>query len=269
MTRTDLVIIGGGLAGSEAAWQAAQRGLRVDLYEMRPLVETGAHTGGNLAELVCSNSLGSNLPDRANGVLKNELRRLGSLLVKCADATALPAGGALAVDREKFSRLVTEILQSHPGIRVIRKEMREIPNLPTIIASGPLTSSALSRSISTLTGEAHLYFYDAIAPIVTRESINFNAAYPASRYSRGEIKSGDYVNCPLNEQEYNEFIANLLGAERIDLMEFEKVLENGVTAGADQFFEGCLPVEILAARHPHALAFGPMRPVGLTESTNG
>src|SRR5262245_58731999 len=169
---TDLIIIGGGLAGSEAAWQAAQRGLKVRLYEMRPSVQTGAHQTNNLAELVCSNSLGSNLPDRASGLLKNELRMLGSILLECAEASSLPAGGALAVDRELFSRLVTEQIETHPNIEIIREEMKTIPNSLTIIASGPLTSPALSNSIAASSHEDHLFFFDAIAPIVHAETIN-------------------------------------------------------------------------------------------------
>jgi len=178
----NLSIIGGGLAGCEAAWQAAERGLQVRLYEMRPEVPTGAHTGANLAELVCSNSLGSNLADRAQGVLKNELRRMGALLIRIADDTAVPAGGALAVDRNKFAHRVTDALLNHPNIEIVRREATEIPNSPTIIASGPLTSAALSNAIIELTGRDNLYFFDAIAPIVAFESIDMNIAYLGSRY---------------------------------------------------------------------------------------
>jgi methylenetetrahydrofolate--tRNA-(uracil-5-)-methyltransferase len=266
---TDLIIIGGGLAGSEAAWQAAERGLNVDLYEMRPGMATGAHITNHLAELVCSNSLGSDLPDRAAGVLKNELRNLGSLLMKAADEAAVPAGGALAVDREAFAGKVTREIQRHPRIRLLREEMPEIPTIPTIIASGPLTSSSLSNAIQQLTGHGHLYFFDAIAPIVTLESINMDIAFRASRYSRGEIEEGDYINCPLNRDEYDAFVNALLTAERIELKEFEIELERGVKAGAHSFFEGCLPVEILAQRGRETLAFGPMRPVGLVEPKTG
>ena len=186
----ELTVIGGGLAGSEAAWQAAERGLRVRLYEMRPVKETGAHVTGDLAELVCSNSLGSNLPDRASGMLKEELRRLGSLLLDCAAETALPAGAALAVDREAFARRVTERIVSHPNIELVREEVRDIPAGPTIIASGPLTSPDLTRAIQALTGQEHLFFYDAIAPIVRRETIDMNMAFRASRYGSRDAGRG-------------------------------------------------------------------------------
>lgn len=265
----DLIVIGGGLAGSEAAWQAAIRGLRVKLYEMRPKVKTGAHTSSYLAELVCSNSLGSNLPDRASGLLKAELRRLGSLLIRIADETALPAGGALAVDREAFAAEVTQALEVHPNIQIIREEVTQIPDTLAIIASGPLTSPDLSKAIMEFTGEQHLYFFDAIAPIVSLESINLEIAYRASRYERGELESGDYINCPLNKDEYLRFVDALRHAERIPLREFEQALEEGVTAGWHHFFEGCLPVEILAQRGDRALAYGPMRPVGLINPRTG
>ncbi len=190
----DLIVIGGGLAGSEAAWQAAQHGLKVHLYEMRPERSTGAHETADLAELVCSNSLGSNLPDRASGVLKNELRRLGSMLLDCAEESALPAGAALAVDRALFARLVTAKIHSHPNIEVVREEVKAIPNTPTIVASGPLTSERLSKSIAALSGEEHLFFFDAIAPIVRADSINMHIAFRASRYGTGEQEEGDYIN---------------------------------------------------------------------------
>ncbi|HUH98492.1 MAG TPA: methylenetetrahydrofolate--tRNA-(uracil(54)-C(5))-methyltransferase (FADH(2)-oxidizing) TrmFO [Anaerolineales bacterium] len=260
---TDLIVIGGGLAGSEAAWQAAQRGLDVSLYEMRPALSTGAHETDYLAELVCSNSLGSNLPDRASGVLKNELRRLGSLLLECAEAAALPAGSALAVDRELFARTVTERIQDHPRIRIVRQEATDIPSTLTVIASGPLTSPALSQKITDCSGEGHLFFFDAIAPIVSYETINMNIAFRASRYDRGEAGAGDYVNCPLTKSEYYAFVDALLGAERIELRSFEDSIHSGVKAG--HFFEGCLPIEIMAERGKDSLAFGPMRPVGLTD----
>src|SRR5215475_5495920 len=179
---TDLIVIGGGLAGSEAAWQAAERGLRVRLYEMRPNLQTGAHQTHDLAELVCSNSLGSNLPDRASGLLKNETRLLGSTLLECAEKASLPAGGALAVDRELFARKVTERIESHPNIEIVHEEVKEIPSTPTIIASGPLTSPALSDSIAKLSGEEHLFFFDAIAPVIHADSINLQIAFRASRY---------------------------------------------------------------------------------------
>ena len=262
-------IIGGGLAGSEAAWQVAEQGLQVELYEMRPHKETGAHQSGDLAELICSNSLGSNLPDRASGLLKNEIRKMGSLLLDIADKNSVPAGGALAVDREHFAQVVTEKLEGHPNIKIIREEVKTIPAGPTIIASGPLTSDALSRSITELTGEDHLYFFDAIAPIVHHESINMEIAFRASRYDRGEEQDGDYINCPFTKEEYHRFLNALLEAERIQLHSFELVMEEGVTAGAHQYFEGCLPVEVIASRGEKSLAFGPLRPVGLTDPRTG
>ncbi len=269
MSKPDLIVIGGGLAGSEAAWQAAQRGLRVRLYEMRPAVSTGAHRTSDLSELVCSNSLGSNLPDRASGILKNELRRLGSLLMECAETAALPAGAALAVDREIFARLVTERLSAHPGIEIVREEVADIPTGLTVIASGPLTSKRLSQSIAALTGEEHLHFYDAIAPIVSANSINMEIAYRASRYGPREAGVGDYINCPFTKGEYDAFVEALLSAERIELLPFEAEIKMGVKAGAQKFFEGCLPVEIIAQRSQQALAFGPMRPTGLTNPRTG
>ncbi len=263
----DLIVIGGGLAGSEAAFQAAQRGLKVRLYEMRPTSPTGAHQTGDLAELVCSNSLGSNLPDRASGVLKNELRRLGSLLLDCAEEAALPAGGALAVDREGFARLVTAKIEAHPNIELVREEVQEIPSTPVVVASGPLTSDSLSRSIAALSGEEHLFFFDAIAPVIAADSINMEVAFRASRYGAGEQDEGDYINCPFNKEEYLAFVEALQTAERIELRAFEEAIREGVKAG--HFFEGCLPVEIIAARGRDSLAFGPMRPVGLTDPRTG
>ncbi len=265
----NLTIIGGGLAGSEAAWQAAERGIQVYLYEMRPSTTTGAHLTPNLGELVCSNSLGSDMPDRASGVLKTEMCRLGSMLLECAYKTALPAGSALAVDREAFSHLITERISSHPRIEVVRKEVTALPDGPTIVASGPLTSPSLSNAIAALSGQEHLYFFDAIAPIVSVESIDLKTAFRASRYGHGEQTEGDYINCPMNREEYDGFVAALLGAERIKLESFEQELEQGVRAGWHQFFEGCLPVEILAGRGHESLAFGPMRPVGLTDPRTG
>ncbi len=264
---TDLIVVGGGLAGSEAAWQAAQRGLKVRLFEMRPALQTGAHKTHELAELVCSNSLGSNLPDRASGLLKNETRLLGSMLLECAEQTSLPAGGALAVDRELFAKLVTERIESHPNIELVRQELKEIPASLTIIASGPLTSSALSKSISRLNGENHLYFFDAIAPVIHAESINMQIAFRASRYGAGEQDQGDYINCPFTKEEYYAFVDALLHAERIELRSFEDAIKSGVKAG--HFFEGCLPVEIIAERGVDSLAFGPMRPVGLRDPRTG
>jgi methylenetetrahydrofolate--tRNA-(uracil-5-)-methyltransferase len=247
-----VTVIGGGLAGSEAAWQAAQRGLDVVLYEMRPHKMTGAHQTGYLAELVCSNSLGSNLLDRALGLLKEELRRLGSLVVGCADETAVPAGGALAVGREAFARLVSERLEGHPRIQVVRQEAREMPDArPLVIATGPLTSDALTEAIAHLTGEQYLHFYDAMAPIVALHSIAMDKVFRGSRYGRGD---GDYINCPLDEGQYGRFVDELLRAETFPLREFEE---------DQRFFEACLPVEVIARRGRDALAFGPLRPVGL------
>jgi methylenetetrahydrofolate--tRNA-(uracil-5-)-methyltransferase len=265
----DLIVVGGGLAGCEAAWQAAERGLKVSLYEMRPHVNTGAHTGAYLAELVCSNSLGSSLPDRAPGLLKRELRRLGSLLLQIAEETAVPAGGALAVGRDLFAQRVTQRIENHPNIDLVRQEVTKIPEGPVVIASGPLTSRRLSADILRLSGHDHMYFYDAIAPIVTQESIDMSIAYRGSRYGRGAREEGDYINCPMTSEEYHTFVDALLGAERIELKEFERDLELGVRAGAHHFFEGCLPVEILAQRGRKSLSFGPMRPVGLTDPRSG
>ena len=284
---TDLIVIGGGLAGSEAAWQAAQRGFKIRLYEMRPSLQTGAHQTQDLAELVCSNSLGSNLPDRASGLLKNETRLLGSMLLECAEDASLPAGGALAVDRELFARLVTERIGNHPNIEIVREEVKEIPSTPTIVASGPLTSPALSQSIAELSGEEHLFFFDAIAPVIHAETINMETAFRASRYgvSKGpstsdgatdspssaqdgnDLAEGDYINCPFTKEEYYAFVEALLKAERIELRAFEEAIKSGVKAG--HFFEGGLPEEIIAERGIYSLAFGPMRPVGLRDPRTG
>ena len=263
----DIIVIGGGLAGSEAAWQAAEYGCMVDLYEMRPVASTGAHIGGDLAELICSNSLGSNLPDRAAGVLKDELRALGSLLIKVADETAIPAGSALAVDRNLFAAKVTEILSAHPNIRIIRQEVKTIPvNGHVVLASGPLTSSNLSASLADFCGKANLFFYDAISPIIEADSINMDIAYTASRWDENGENEGDYINLPFhNKADYQTFYTALINAQRIELRDFEKTIEQGVDAGHDQFFEGCLPVEIIARRGEKALLFGPMRPVGLKD----
>jgi methylenetetrahydrofolate--tRNA-(uracil-5-)-methyltransferase len=264
-----LTIVGGGLAGSEAAWQAAERGLDVVLYEMRPGIQTGVHVGGGLAEVVCSNSLGSRLPDRASGILMSELKLLGSLLLDQAEASSVPAGSALAVDREEFSGAVTRLLEQHPRITIMREEVREIPDGLTIIASGPLTSPAMSASLIGLTGNEHLYFYDAISPIVEAGSIDMTIAYRASRYGRGEADEGDYINCPLDQDQYKAFVHELLQAERIELRTFEEGIKHGVRAGVHAFFEGCLPVEIIAERGHDSLAFGPMRPVGLRDPRTG
>ena len=264
---TDLIVIGGGLAGSEAAWQAAQRGLKVRLYEMRPTLQTGAHQTHDLAELICSNSLGSNLPDRASGLLKDEARLLGSMLLECAEEAALPAGGALAVDREMFAHKVTERIESHPNIDIVREEVKTIPDSLTIIASGPLTSPTLSQSIAALSSEEHLFFFDAIAPVIHADSINMEIAFRASRYGMGDADDGDYVNCPFTKEEYYAFVDALLQAERIELRAFEDAIKTGVKAG--HFFEGCLPIEIIAERGLDSLAYGPMRPVGLRDPRTG
>jgi methylenetetrahydrofolate--tRNA-(uracil-5-)-methyltransferase len=266
---SELIVIGGGLAGSEAAWQAAQRGVEVDLYEMRPNESTGAHISADLAELICSNSLGSNLPDRASGLLKNELRRLDSLLIRCADMTSVPAGNALSVDRSLFSRMVTESVESHPNIRVIRQEWVEIPEKPSIIASGPLTSPRFAEVLAEMIGEEYLYFFDAISPIVSCDSIDMSIAYKASRYQRDEAGAGDYINCPMTRNQYDFFVSELLAAETVALKSFETEIKTGVKAGLDRFFEGCLPVEVIAGRGHKALAFGPLRPVGLRDPRTG
>jgi len=260
-----LTVAGGGLAGSEAAWQAARQGIQVRLYEMRPDQQTPAHVSGSLAELVCSNSLGSALPDRATGLLQNELRAMGSLLMRCADACAVPAGGARAVDRAAFAGMVTGEISGHPNIRIIREEVTAIPEGPAVIATGPLTSSRFSDALAALTGREHFSFFDALAPLITADSINMDIAFRASRYGRGEQGEGDYINCPLNREEYDRFVDALIAAERIPLKTFEEDVEKGVTAGMNKFFEGCLPVEILARRGRDALAFGPMRPIGLDD----
>jgi len=258
-------IIGAGLAGSEAAWQLAIRGFKVNLFEMRPFVNTGAHKTEYFSELVCSNSFGSNLPDRASGLMKNELRILKSLLLTVADQVAIPAGRALAVDRDHFAESITQILSKHPNITIIRKEVTEIPSTPTIISSGPLTSPHLSDQIRKLTGLENLYFFDAIAPIVELESIDFTKAFRGSRYECDENELGDYINCPFTKNEYVEFISELIKAQKIELNSFEQDIQMGVKAGANKFFEGCLPIEILANRGEMALAFGPLRPVGLKD----
>lgn len=255
------LVIGGGLAGSEAAWQLAQRGVAVTLYEMRPHQGTGAHVSDRLAELVCSNSLGSRLVDRASGLLQAETRRLGSLLLEVAARSAVPAGGALAVDREAFAEEVTAAIGQHPSIRLLREEVREIPEGPAILATGPLTSPPLTRSLAQLAGEEHLYFYDAISPIVQAESIDMGIAFRASRRESAGDGGGDYINCPLDEGEYRRFVSALLEAERIELRDFERE--------DPQFFERCVPIEHLAARGPQTLAFGPMRPVGLRDPRTG
>jgi len=265
----ELNIIGGGLAGSEAAWQAAEHGISVRLFEMRPLRSTGAHQTAGLAELVCSNSLGSNMPDRASGLLKEELRKLGSLLIACADASSLPAGGALAVDRQSFSACIEAKIKAHPKIEIIRQEITTIPETETILATGPLTSPSLAETLANFTGREQLYFFDAIAPIVEAESINMGVAFRANRYDRGMHEEGDYINCPMNQEQYSAFRDALISAERIPLKDFEKAIEDGVDAGDQHFFQGCQPVEIIASHGEKSLAFGPMRPVGLTDPRAG
>jgi len=265
----NLTIIGGGLAGSEAAWQAAERGIHVTLYEMRPLTSTGAHLTDRLGELICSNSLGSNQPDRAAGVLKDELRLLHSFVLACAEACALPAGGALAVDRDAFAEQITQKITAHPNITVVRQECSEIPAGPVIVASGPLTSPALSQSIAALTGQEALFFFDAIAPIVSLDSIDLSVAFRASRYEFDDPAPGDYINCPFTEDQFDTFATELAHAERIHLESFEGLSTQEKRAGHKLFFEGCLPIEVIADRNPQSLAFGPMRPVGLRDPHTG
>jgi methylenetetrahydrofolate--tRNA-(uracil-5-)-methyltransferase len=264
-----VTVVGGGLAGSEAAWQIAQRGVDVCLYEMRPGRETGAHRTADLAELVCSNSLGSMLPDRASGILLAELRRMGSLLVECAQAAALPAGGALAVDREDFARRVTGRITAHPRIHMVREEVKSLPKGIVVVASGPLTSDALAEELARLTGEDHLYFFDALSPIVEADSLDRAVIFPASRYGIGREAEGDYLNAPLTQEEYEAFVAALVSAERIRLRGFEEAIPQGVLAGAERHFEACLPAEVIASRGALALAYGPMRPVGLADPRSG
>ncbi|HSB43703.1 MAG TPA: methylenetetrahydrofolate--tRNA-(uracil(54)-C(5))-methyltransferase (FADH(2)-oxidizing) TrmFO [Nitrospira sp.] len=255
--RDDIVIIGGGLAGSEAAWQAANRGARVTLYEMRPKEMTQAHNTGGLAELVCSNSLGSVDVLNAPGILKEEMRRLNSLIIKVADEVRVPAGSALAVDRDQFSFKVTQALESHSNIRIRREEVTEIPtDCLCIIATGPLTSDKLSQAIAQLTHSNHLYFYDAISPIVDAESINMDIAFRASRYDKG---GDDYLNCPMDEATYNKFYDALLAAEKVQPKDFEKT----------PYFEACLPIEVMAERGRQTMQFGPLKPVGLEDPRTG
>jgi methylenetetrahydrofolate--tRNA-(uracil-5-)-methyltransferase len=252
-----VTIIGGGLAGCEAAWQAAERGLQVRLHEMKPRRYSPAHQLEGLAELVCSNSLRGADLGNAVGLLKEELRRSGSLVMQAADATRVPAGGALAVDRDLFSALITERISSHLNITLIRDELTSLPpEGPVIIATGPLTSDALAEELSCLVGE-RLYFYDAIAPIVTVESLDTTKIYAASRYGKGD--PDDYLNCPLDQQQYTAFIAALQAAERVAPREFEKVVH----------FDGCMPIEEMAARGDDTLRFGPMKPVGLPHPDTG
>lgn len=248
----EVIVIGAGLAGSEAAYQLAIRGIKVKLYEMRPKKNTEVHTSEDFAELVCSNSLGSNLLSNATGMMKEELRHFGSLLVKVADETKVPAGQALAVDREIFAKKVTEILSNMENIEIIKEELLEIPrDKNVIVASGPLTSDSLANDIEKLTGSDSLYFYDAVAPIVTFESINKDKVYFQSRYDKGD---GEYINCPMNREEYNNFYNELINAERFPLKKHEK----------EKLFEACMPVEQIAKRGEKTLLFGPLKPKGLT-----
>ncbi|MGZ9848850.1 FADH(2)-oxidizing methylenetetrahydrofolate--tRNA-(uracil(54)-C(5))-methyltransferase TrmFO [Macrococcus psychrotolerans] len=249
-------IIGAGLAGSEAAYQLAKRGIKVKLYEMRPVKQTPAHHTDKFAELVCSNSLRGNALTNAVGVLKEEMRRLDSLIIKAADNASVPAGGALAVDRHEFSGYVTDTLKQHANIEVINEEITEIPDGPTIIATGPLTTESLSKQIQTLTGQDHLYFYDAAAPIIEKDSIDMDKVYLKSRYDKGEAA---YLNCPMTEEEFNTFYDALLEAEVVPLKEFEKEI----------YFEGCMPFEEMAKRGRKTLLFGPMKPVGLEDPKTG
>jgi methylenetetrahydrofolate--tRNA-(uracil-5-)-methyltransferase len=252
-----ITIIGAGLAGCEAAWQAAREGCRVRLYEMKPQRFSPAHQSEQLAELVCSNSLRGAGLNNAVGCLKEELRRVGSLFIAAADATAVPAGGALAVDRDEFSRYISEKILTEPLIELIRAEVTQLPEAGAVIlASGPLTSDALSLDLAKLTGSEQLYFYDAIAPIVEADSIDFSVAWRASRYGKG---GDDYVNCPLDRQQYETFVEALLSADQVQGREFEQL----------RHFEGCLPIEAMAARGPQTLAFGPMKPVGLVDPRSG
>jgi methylenetetrahydrofolate--tRNA-(uracil-5-)-methyltransferase len=259
----ELIVIGGGLAGSEAAWQAAKMGIQVTLFEMRPKTQTGAHTTENMAELVCSNSFGSNLLDRASGLLKGELKKFNSLLIEAAENSSVPAGSALAVDRNVFSETITSKIESHPLITVERAEITSIPQQTTIIASGPLTSDSLANSIKELTGGSSLYFYDALSPIIEADSINLDIAFFGSRYNKGILPEGDYLNCPLGKEQYDQFVYALLKADEIPLRSFESSISEGVQAGHPSYFEACMPVEEMARRGENSLAFGPMRPIGI------
>jgi len=248
-----IMVVGAGLAGSEAAWQLARRGYKVKLYEMRPVKPTPAHNTGLFAELVCSNSLRAVALENAVGLLKEEMRRLGSLIMECADAHAVPAGGALAVDREAFAAAVTARLENHPNVEVMREEISSIPGDGVVIlSSGPLTSERLAGEIQKLTGQDHLYFYDAVAPIVTRESIDMDRAFLSSRYDKGEAS---YINCPMDKEEYIRFQEALSTAERAPRKELE----------AEINFEGCMPIEVLSRRGTDTMRYGPLKPVGLTD----
>ncbi|MED1646529.1 FADH(2)-oxidizing methylenetetrahydrofolate--tRNA-(uracil(54)-C(5))-methyltransferase TrmFO [Brevibacillus agri] len=257
MTTPTITVVGAGLAGSEAAWQIAKAGIPVKLYEMRPKTQTPAHHTDKFAELVCSNSLRANSLANAVGVLKEEMRRLGSVIIEAADRCAVPAGGALAVDRHEFAGYVTDALKNHPLIEVITDEITDIPaDGIVVIATGPLTSPALSQKLKELTGEEYLYFYDAAAPIIEKDSIDMNKVFVASRYDKGEAA---YLNCPMTEEEFNRFYDELIAAEAVPLKEFEKEI----------FFEGCMPIEVMAKRGRQTMLFGPMKPVGLTDPRTG
>ena len=252
-----VTIVGGGLAGCEAAWQLARRGVEVDLFEMRPSRQTPVHQTGDFAELVCSNSLRGNALDQAAGLLKEEMRRLGSLVVRVADEVKVPAGSALAVDRGLFARRMTEAVESLPGVRIHRREVVRIPDDPlTIVATGPLTSDPLAHDVAAFVGQTHLHFFDAVSPVVEADSIDLGKAFRASRYGKG---GDDYLNCPLDEAEYRTFLEALTRAECASVHDFEKEL----------FFEGCLPVEVIASRGEDTLRFGPMKPVGLVDPRTG
>ena len=253
---TTVKVIGAGLAGAEAAWQLAQRGISVELIEMKPEKKTPAHHVDTFAELVCSNSLRGDRLENAVGLLKEELRRMDSLIIQCADATRVEAGGCLAVDRQGFSSLVTEKLRSHPNITVVSREVTEVPEGPVIIATGPLTSDALSAAIGEYFGTDYLHFFDAAAPLVTAESVDMEKAWWQSRYDRG---TPDYINCAMNKAEYDAFVAELITAEEAEIHGFED----------KRVFEGCMPVEVMARRGHDTLRFGPLKPVGLVEPATG
>ena len=249
-------VIGAGLAGAEAAWQLAQRGVEVELYEMKPVKKSPAHHADTFAELVCSNSLRGDRLENAVGLLKEELRRMGSLIISCADATRVEAGGCLAVDRQGFSDLVTEKIRGNPLITVISREITEVPEGPVIIATGPLTSDALSDAIGKYFGSDYLHFFDAAAPLVTAESVDMNEAWWQSRYDRG---TPDYVNCAMNKEQYEAFLKELISAEEAEVHGFED----------KRVFEGCMPVEVMARRGQDTLRFGPLKPVGLVDPKTG
>ena len=253
---TQVKVIGAGLAGSEAAWQLAQRGLKVQLYEMKPQKKSPAHHTDTFAELVCSNSFRGDRLENAVGLLKEELRRLDSLIMTCADATRVEAGGCLAVDRQGFSQLVTEKIHNHPNITVISQEVTQVPEGPVIIATGPLTSDAMSEAIGAYFGSDYLHFFDAAAPLVTAESIDMDKAWWQSRYDRG---TPDYINCAMDKAEYEAFLQALITAEAAEVHGFED----------HRIFEGCMPVEVMGRRGPDTLRFGPLKPVGLTDPKTG